>query len=146
MTTEKSNMQTTNYQLKRTDGSNLYLVKIDIKFKDARDNVKKGEAVKVAILRWVDLSGVDLRGVDLKGAILRWAILKGTDLRGTDLRGVNLRGGDLRGANMTEADLRRTDLRWADLRWVNLRGAKYNDKTLFPVGFDPKIRQMIEEQ
>jgi len=44
----------------------------------------------------------------------------------------------LEGANLEGADLRDADLRGAYLRYANLGGAYYNQRTLWPAGFDAK--------
>ena len=48
--------------------------------------------------------------------------LQGVDLSGVDLRNVDLRGADLTGANLSRA---------------NLSGARYDQKTVWPVNFRP---------
>ena len=63
---------------------------------------------------------------------LRRANLSGADLSSANLGRAILRGADLRGANLSS-----TDLHEADLRRSNLTGAKYNDNTSWPDGFDP---------
>jgi hypothetical protein len=85
----------------------------------------------------------DLRGADLEGADLRARDLPDVDVRDAALRGANLsdqtlRGWDLRRADLGGANLRETDLRWARLRGVKLRGARYNVRTRWPKGFDPR--------
>jgi uncharacterized protein YjbI with pentapeptide repeats len=69
-----------------------------------------------------DLSGVDLVGQSLIGA---------------DLNGATFCGTDLSGANLSLADLCGADLSRADLSGINLNGAKYNQDTKWPKGFDP---------
>lgn len=68
--------------------------------------------------RHVDLRKADLRGVDLQGADLSYANLRKADLRGATLWGVDLNG--------------------ADLQDTRLRGAKYDQDTNWPGGFDPQ--------
>jgi hypothetical protein len=72
------------------------------------------------------LAGAGLRGANLRGATLHGTILYNADLTDADLTGVNLRGADLRYATLTGADLRDADL----------YGAKANQRTSWPSGFD----------
>ena len=69
-----------------------------------------------------------LRGARLGDAVLWSADLRGADLTGADLRGANLQGADLRSAVLSGADF--TDAR--------VHGATYDEKTLWPDGFDPE--------
>jgi len=72
------------------------------------------------------LAGAGLHGANLHGANLHGTILYNADLRNADLTGVNLRGADLRYATLTGADLRDADL----------YGAKANQRTSWPLGFN----------
>lgn len=83
--------------------------------------------------RHVDLRKADLRGVDL-GA-------EKPEGQGADLSYANLRKADLR-----DAHLRGTDLRGADLQDTKLRGAKHDDHTNWPCGFDPEAAGAICEK
>jgi len=65
------------------------------------------------------------------------------DLAGADLSGADLRGANMFGADLFNADLSSADLRGADLSWVRLTGARYNEHTQFPEGFDPVARGMV---
>ena len=85
-----------------------------------------------ADLRDANLSGADLIGADLTGAYL-----SGAYLSGADLSGANLTEADLIGADLYKADLIRADLTGTDLSGADLREAIYDDKTMFPEGFDP---------
>ncbi len=57
------------------------------------------------------------------------------------------RAGDknLASANLRGADLRGTDLAGANLRDADLTGAAANAATVWPAGFDPTARGVIEE-
>jgi hypothetical protein len=106
--------------------------------------VELGAAVlRGANLGGADLSGASLLGADLRAAGLRFADLRGADLGAVDLRGATLIGADLRGATLIKVDLRGADLRLADLRGIDLadqqldlRGAKADQSTRWPEGFD----------
>jgi Pentapeptide repeats (8 copies) len=89
-----------------------------------------------------DLSGVDLSGLDLREADFRGADLYGTQFmdsllcranfsEGTNLGYAKLNGADLSGANLSGANLE-----GASLERAIAQGAIYDQKTVFPVGFD----------
>jgi uncharacterized protein YjbI with pentapeptide repeats len=131
--------------------------------------------LRTADLGGADLIGADLSGADLSGANLTEAILSGANLSGAnlsqarltevilwhanltgaDLGRANLLGADLLGANLTEANLTEAFLRRANLSRANLSGAnlteaalyvvRYNNKTIWPDGYDPKQAGAINE-
>ena len=84
-----------------------------------------------------DLTWANLRVANLTGAKLIEADLSGADLTRANLTGADLTGAHLTAANLTGAKLIEADLTGADLRWANLTRAIYDDKTIFPEGFDP---------
>ncbi|HXW01370.1 MAG TPA: pentapeptide repeat-containing protein, partial [Anaerolineae bacterium] len=47
---------------------------------------------------------------------------------------------------LVKADLREVDLSQADLSETMLRGAKYNDMTRWPAGFDPTSAGVTHEE
>ncbi len=73
------------------------------------------------------LIGADLSGADLTEADLTMANLSKSFLFNNYIKAANLSGADLTKANLTKA---------------NLTGAKYNEYTKFPEGFDPKEHGM----
>jgi uncharacterized protein YjbI with pentapeptide repeats len=73
----------------------------------------------------------------LKAANLTGAKLAQADLSGADLRDALLDDADLSGASLERADLRLTSLKGATLTGADLTGALYDDKTVWPDGFDP---------
>ena len=83
------------------------------------------------------LQGAKLSEADLQGADLSGAKLQGVDLRSAKLQGANLWLADLQGADLSDAQLQATKLKHADLQGANLTRAKYNDATVWPVGFTP---------
>lgn len=102
-----------------------------------------------AILRFADLYRTkldDTTQIDAKSWLV-WEIVNygavGRDLSGADLSFV-----DLTGTNLNEADLSEADMEWGILRGANLRGAnlsgtnlsmtRYNDITIWPIGFNPE--------
>ncbi|MBI4674022.1 MAG: pentapeptide repeat-containing protein [Chloroflexi bacterium] len=95
-----------------------------------------------AYLQGAQLRGAMLGGADLFDADLACADLRGADLGQANLSSANLANADLTGANLVGADLSDADLRGADLYDANLigadlRGARFNQNTMFPAGFDP---------
>ncbi|MGV9747787.1 pentapeptide repeat-containing protein [Rhodococcus zopfii] len=103
-----------------------------------------------ATLISVDLAEAKLADVKLKSATLNYANLTGAHLTGVDLAGARLLGANLSGANLTgvdlfdadltEADLCEARLSWADLTDANLTGVRWDDRTIWPDGFEPPSR------
>ena len=95
----------------------------------------------------------NFQGRLLGGLNLGWANLDQADFRNADFYGANLSGASLKQANLSGntnlafTDLSRSDLTAADLRGANLQGANlegtvlvnavYDERTVFPRGFDP---------
>ena len=79
-----------------------------------------------AILDEASFRRADLRGADLANASCKKADLFGANLGLDELGGPT----SVEGTNFTDACLERTDF----------TGAIYNDRTIFPVGFDPLQR------
>ncbi len=98
-----------------------------------------------ADLRKANLTGANLRWADLHGAKLSGANLTGADLTGAKLGGANLSGADLRGAKLGGADLVGAKIQWAEAHRANLHGAVADTHTVWPAGFDPTGRGVIEE-
>lgn len=97
----------------------------------------------LAPLDGADLSKAKLQGANLSGAHLEAAKLAGANLRGANLTNANFDTADLTGADLRDAVLKRAVLFNADLRKAQLKGANldfclYNQKTRWPVGFNPK--------
>jgi uncharacterized protein YjbI with pentapeptide repeats len=105
----------------------------------------------------------DFRGIDLSNENVAWSCLSEADLRESNLQSINLSCANLsranlsEGANLSFADLSRADLSDVDLRGTNLEGANlegatldgalYNEKTIFPRGFNPssiKLKSTLE--
>ena len=114
----------------------------------------EGGQLTDAILIDTDLEGANLKGATLEGAQLLRANLQSANLSGADLQSANLSGAylqnadlrraDLEGANLSGARLQNTNLLHADLNFaINFQGAKYNDDTQFPRGFNPEQKGMI---
>jgi Pentapeptide repeats (8 copies) len=99
-----------------------------------------------------DLSGVDLSGLDLREADFRGADLYGTQLMDSLLcradfsEGANLEHANLQGADLSEANLSGASLDKASLDGAIAKGTVYDQKTIFPVGFDIIAAGGIEVQ
>jgi uncharacterized protein YjbI with pentapeptide repeats len=76
----------------------------------------------MAVLKGTDFGDANLRNTNFVGAFLIDADFKGADLEGSDLSGTYLQGANLRARSLKD---------------VNFRGAVYDDKTVWPGGFDP---------
>lgn len=86
-----------------------------------------------AQLRGAILSGIDLGRADLTEINLTRADLSHAQLTGANLTQANLGGADLKGANLSQAEL----------KGANLRETRYDEQTLWPVGFEPDARGAI---
>lgn len=107
---------------------------------------EKGQAETnflLAKLLHATLTNARMSGADLGRARLIGADLSGADLSKADLIGANLCKANLSGTNLSEARLIFSYLMGANLSRANLsnadlREAKYDQKTIWPDGFDPK--------
>src|SRR5262249_33962811 len=91
-----------------------------------------GASLRRASLHGADLSGATLCKADLRGATLEDAVLSGDDLRGVILKDATLSGAALDGADFREADLR--SILWEG---ADFSGARYDEHTQWPYGFNP---------
>lgn len=130
-------------------------------------NLDKADLAK-ADLRRADLAGARLNEATLTGAFMRGAYLKAAVLRGAnlqqaylsaanlvraDLTSAILTDADLRGANLSEAILVDGILSNAQLQGANLyrarleravlKDARYDAKTRWPAGFNPRLRGAV---
>lgn len=85
------------------------------------------------------LANADLRDADLRRAELWQAELQHADLRGAELRGADLQHADLRGADLRNAKLLGDATLQGDtyLEAARLASVRYDDRTLWPEGFEP---------
>ncbi|MEU7869987.1 pentapeptide repeat-containing protein [Dactylosporangium sp. NPDC049140] len=114
----------------------LYLSRVDLR-STALDGVRLTEVImRRATLARAELSGARLDGGDLKGTDLRQASLAGASLTGAVLVEACLRDADLHQADLRGADLRGADLRARRLESALLTGARADDSTVWPAGFD----------
>jgi hypothetical protein len=89
-----------------------------------------------ANLRGANLREADLREAKLIEADLREAKLIEADLSEAALIDANLSGANLSGANLNGAHLCGANLIRANLRGANLSGARHDNVTVWPEGFD----------
>lgn len=83
------------------------------------------------------LDGADLSNADFTDASLEKASLVGAKLKGTRLTRTKLVGVDLSGADLSGAHLHAADFSNARLANATFTGAVYNERTVWPSGFDP---------
>lgn len=109
---------------------------------DLRRARLRGAKLRGADLRGAWLEGADLRGAWLSRAVLDRAILAHADLSGADLSLAGLGDTDLRGALFRGTNLEGAWLigRAGSVAAADLRGSRYDERTRWPAGFDPKTR------
>ena len=100
--------------------------------------IPRVRSLRGAMLEGANLDFKSMAGFDLSGANLSRA-----DLGSANLTGASLAGADLSEANLSGAYLWRADLSGANLSEANLAGAAYDEKTVFPDGFDPEEHGMV---
>lgn len=86
-----------------------------------------------ALLQMANMEKAHLEGADLRSATLSGANLKNAHLEGAHLETALLNDTQLEGAHLEGAHLKKTNLEKA-----HLEGAFYDEKTVFPEGFDPQ--------
>ncbi len=109
--------------------------------------------LKCAFLFETDLKNADLSKTVLQDAFLMNANLSDANLEEADLRDANLEKADLKGAKLKKANFTRANLSGADLRNTIIKDVDWsyatyclddNCQTLFPEGFDPSEKNMVE--
>ena len=119
-------------------GADLGLAKL------SNDDPIEARAGEGADLSYANLSKADLRRANLTRADLQGADLREANLTNADLREANLYWADLQGVNVEGANLQRARLECANLQeailvQANLQGARYNNRTVWPIGFTPPL-------
>ena len=140
---------------KQLDGANFSAAKLFLaKFVNAslaKTNFQEADLTS-ASFSGAKAAGADFRGAILKATGLQNADFSGANFQDTDLGNSSLQNSKLIGANLRGAkgigDVLKADLREADLRGAvftctayymegsNLKGARYDDTTKWPAGFD----------
>jgi len=89
--------------------------------------------------------------IDQYGEHVAAVYFQGADLRGSNLRDASLVGANLRRANLGAdnlggtTSLQGTNLAEAVLEGANMLGARIDDRTVFPAGFDPNAMGMVAD-
>lgn len=91
-----------------------------------------------AALQGADLRGAKFQNADLRDADLRKANLFLADFENADLRIAKLQDAHIHVASFENADLRGANLLTPHIHTAYLRGAKYDETTVWPPGFDPQ--------
>ena len=90
------------------------------------------------------LEGADLRDARLEGqTIIDGHYMDSTDLRKAHLEGARLKGAHLEGTWLKEAHLEGAHLEGAIIQDADFSNATYDNKTIFPHGFNPADHGMI---
>lgn len=110
-----------------------------------RDGSLKGANLYGANLKGAFLVGANLESTSLWGANLQDAILLNANLEGASLSGANFQDAWLSGVNFQDAILLNVNFQDATLDGANLESAIYNDKTVWPDGFDYRAVGTIHE-
>ena len=110
----------------------------DLKMVDLSGRDMSGLYLRACNLLRANLKGTNLDGANLNGAYLAWAYLGAATLKGADLGDADLSGAGLEGADLSGANLCGTNLTRADLTGAKLAGARYDRRTAWPEGFDPR--------
>lgn len=106
-------------------------------------NLAKADLSQAILWEGDSLHGADLSATRMIGAYLHAANLSyayfgpKADLTGADLTEANLTGANLSGSNLAKADLSGTILTGANLSNAKYRCTRFDDKTIWPDGFDP---------
>ena len=115
---------------------------------DLRGIQAEGLVCMEASFREANLDGADLYWIIAAGAIFDAANLQRTIMRGGNLTDASFIAANLTNADLSEdnvggaTDLRGANLETAELMGTNFRGARYDQRTAFPKGFDPRDHSM----
>jgi uncharacterized protein YjbI with pentapeptide repeats len=136
----KSNLRFANLKgqtLNKADlsGSNLVWAKFD-------QASLKGTFLRFCNTTGASFYGADLRDADLRGTFIGTADFSRANLKNADLRGLNFSQAKLANANFAGCQLNQANLRGLDLSQTNIHKAilviaRYDEKTVWPSGFDP---------
>ena len=119
------------YTTKRRGDGRFFSSALKIALEElAKEKDAEGEPIKLV----VDADGAGLEEINLEGAYLYVCGFKGADLSGANLRDTKLEAIDGRWARLFGADLTGSQF----VRGVLLTYALYDEKTRFPIGFDPQ--------
>jgi len=94
-----------------------------------------------------DAVDYDMLSAEARPPVNMSAVRPGANLTGANLNGARLNRANLTGANFTGAKLYAADLSGADLTGADLTltvGARYDDQTRWPDGFDPEAAGAVQ--
>ena len=137
-----------------TDFSNTFMNNPNLRHADLQSTTWHQAYITNGKFYFANLSGSDLSfGIfseaKMNDADLRQATIEGTDLYKAKLMRTDFRNATFSNqanvslAEMSNSDLRGTNFGDTDLSATFLYGAKYDEKTIFPSGFDPSIANMV---
>lgn len=90
-----------------------------------------------ADLRGMVLGDTDVGRTSFEGADLSGAVFDSGELNEVGFRNADLNGASFRSTSLEHVDLSGADLTGVDLSGVGVAGVKYDDRTVWPVGFTP---------
>lgn len=131
-------------QRRRGEGIDKWVLQLiaifqqDLKMIDLSGRDMSGLYLRACNLLRANLKGANLDRANLNGAYLAWAYLGEARLKGADLEDADLAGTGLGGADLSGANLCGTNLARADLTDAKLAGARYDRRTSWPEGFEPR--------
>jgi hypothetical protein len=125
----------------RADLENVTLLHAQLKDANAIQADFAGSNLEGADLRGANLFRANLSGANLNGANLERASLIGANLDraslvGTNLSAANLFRATLTGASLSQASLSGANLEEVELERADLQTATFDEKTVWPNGFD----------
>ena len=137
-----------------TDFSNTYMNNPNLRHADLQSTTWHQAYITNGKFHFANLSGSDLSFGIFSEAKMQDADLRQTTIESTDLYKAKLMRVDFRNATfsnqvnvflaeMSNSDLRGTDLGDTDLSATFLYGARYDENTIFPSGFDPSSANMV---
>lgn len=137
-----------------TDFSNTFMNNPNLRHANLQGTTWNQAYITNGKFHFADLSGSDLSFGIFSEAKMYDADLRQTTIESTDLYKAKLIRVDFRNATfsnevnvflaeMSNSDLRGTDLGDTDLSATFLYGAKYDENTIFPSGFDPSSANMV---
>ncbi|MGK7903234.1 MAG: pentapeptide repeat-containing protein [Hormoscilla sp.] len=112
------------------------LSRADLTEADLSDSILVSANLSSTILNRVNLNRANLTRANMKRSLLTKASLEEALLLQADLSGAIMMQANLQEARLRQANLSNTNLRSANLDGANLAYITYNQKSLFPEGFD----------
>ena len=137
-----------------TDFSNTFMNNPNLRHADLQSTTWYQAYITNGKFHFANLAGSDLSFAIFSNAKMNDADLRQTTIESTDLYKAKLIRADFRNATfsnqvnvflaeMSNSDLRGADFGDTDLSATFLYGAKYDENTIFPSGFDPSTANMV---